>query len=403
MSVQYELVEKVVKAGGTVGVNCDYTDIKAALDDIADNSAGKRYVLRILNGTYDVSNDGNLYLGLKNYVDLIGQSRGGVRIVKRDDDYSDAKNVFDTAYYGQRIEYASLRNLTLIGYNLKAPVHIDDEYLQGTIELVDCTLINENTPDMGNYRNGLACGLRQGQRVVARGVHSNGMLWMHNGFEAYAGEGCRFELYNCISPFIVIGELITYGNDTIVIEGCRAEFLRYLYIKGVAVQQLRPYVQSSFSFELRGNSIDYVEAVTTMDLGYTSVPTAFDELCEGKWSISDPSIHQFVRNTGAADIVRGSLVSRNGDGVKRWASGERLYGMALDVILPVDYGIVQDRGIVFIPVHPDTEIAEDEPVELDASGRAVRHGRGEKIGVAQGRYAHGDRPLKVKLTKSQLS
>ncbi|RKP58276.1 hypothetical protein D7Z26_01915 [Cohnella endophytica] len=390
-------VEKVVKAGGIVGEDCDYTDLKTALDDITDNSAQKRYVLRILNGTYDVSNDGNLYLGLKNYVELVGQSRGGVRIVKRDDDYSDAKNVFDTAYYGQRIEYAALRNLTIVSYNLKAPVHIDDEYLQGTIELVDCTLINENTPDMGNYRNGLACGLRQDQRVVARGVHSNGMLWMHNGFDSYAGEGCRFELYNCISPFIVIGELITYGNDTVIVEGCRAEFLRYLYIKGVAVQRLRSYVQSSFSFELRGNSIDYVEAVTTSDLGYTSIPTAFDELCEGKWSISDPSIHRFVRNNGKADIGKGSLVSQDGDGVKRWTPGDLLYGTAMDAIPPGDYGIVQDRGIVFISAHPDAELAENEPVELDSSGRAVRQGNGAKVGEAKGWYTHGDRLLKVKL------
>ncbi|MFC3801146.1 hypothetical protein [Cohnella sp. GCM10012308] len=398
LSARYELVEKVVKAGGTAGEDCDYTELKAALDDIADNSARKRYVLRILNGIYDLSNDGNLYLGLKSYVELVGQSRGGVRIVKRDDDYSDAKAVFDTAYYGQRIEYASLRNLTIVSYNLKAPVHIDDEYLQGTIELLDCTLINENTPDMGNYQNGLACGLRQGQRVVARGVHSNGMLWMHNGFEAYAGEGCRFELYNCICPYIVIGELITYGNETIIVEGCRAEFLRYLYIKGVAVQQLRSYVQSSFSFELRGNSIDYVEAVTTLDLGYTSVPTAFDELCGGKWSISDPQIHRFVRNTGSADIGKGNLVSRSGDGVKRWAPGERLYGTALDAISPGEYGMVQDRGIVFIQTHPDMAIYEDEPVELDSSGCAVRQGSGAKIGEARGWYAHGDRLLKVKLT-----
>ncbi|MFD2333615.1 hypothetical protein ACFSR7_30515 [Cohnella sp. GCM10020058] len=402
LSAQYELVEKVVKAGGTVGEDCDYTDLKAALDDIADNSARKRYMLRILNGTYDLSNDGNLYLGLKNYVEIVGQSRGGVRIVKRDESYSDAKAVFDSAYYGQRIEYASLRNLTIVSYNLKAPVHIDDEYLQGTIELFDCTLINENTPDMGNYQNGLACGLRQGQRVVARGVHSNGMLWMHNGFEAYTGEGCRFELYNCISPYIVIGELITYGSEKVIIEGCRAEFLRYLYIKGVAVKQLRPYVQSSFSFELRGNSIDYIEALTTSDLGSTSVPTAFDELCEGKWSISDPALHRFVRNAGTTDIEKGSLVSLKGNGVKSWAPGERLYGTAMDAISPSDYGIVQDRGIVFIRAHPEAEPAEDEPVELDATGMAVRQRSGAPIGVARGRYAHGDRLLKVELLQSSM-
>ncbi|MDG0812736.1 hypothetical protein [Cohnella rhizosphaerae] len=397
-SDDFERVEKIVKAGGTVGEDCDYTAIRAALDDIADHSARKRYVLRIMNGTYDVSNDGALYLGLKNYVELVGQSRGGVRIVKRDDEYSDAKSVFDTACYGQRIEYASLRNLTIVSYNLKAPVHIDDEHVQGTIELVDCTLINENTPDMGNYQNGLACGLRQGQRVVARGVHSNGMLWMHNGFEPYAGEGCRFELYNCICTHIVVGDLITYGRDTVVVEGCRAEFLRYLYLKDVAPQRLRSYVQASFTFELRGNSIDYVEAVTTTDLGYTSVPTAFDELCEGKWSICDPSLHRFVRNIGTARIGKGSPVALIGDGVKPWTFGERLYGTALDAISPGSYGIVQDRGVVFLPAHPAYDLAEEEPVELDASGRAVRQGSGMKAGVARGWYAPGDRLLKIRLT-----
>ncbi|MDG0810456.1 DUF2190 family protein [Cohnella rhizosphaerae] len=380
MSDPYELVEKIVKAGGTVGVDCDYTDLKTALDDITDNSFRKRYVLRILNGVYDVSNDGNLCLGLKNYVELVGQSRGGTRIVKRDDVYSDGKNVFDTLYYRQRIEYTGLRNMTIVSYNAKAPIHIDDDFLLGTIELIDCTLINENTPDMGNYRNCLACGLRKGQRVVARGVHSNGMLWLRNDFEAYAGEGCRIELYNCISPFIVIGDLITYGQDTVVVEGCRAEFLRYLYLKGIAPKRLRPYVQSSFSFEMRGNSIDFVEAVTTLDLGFTSLPTAFNELCEGKWSISDPSIHRFACNTGTMDIGRGSLVSMDGHDVKPWTYGDPLCGTALDDIPAGEYGIVQDRGIVMIPTAPLAELAVNDSVELDDAGRAVKHDRGEKIG-----------------------
>lgn len=403
MGSPYELVELIVKAGGTVGTDCDYTDIKSALDAIHDNSAERRYVVRILNGVYDVSDDGNLFLGMKNYVDIVGQSRNGVQVVKRDAEYSDAKAVFDSAYYRQRIEYASLRNMTIVSRNLKCPVHIDDAFLAGTIEIVDCTLLNENTPDMGNYRNGLACGLRKGQRVVARGVYSNGMLWAHNDVGIYADEGCRFELYHCICKFIMIGDLITYGRDVAVVEGCQAEFLRYLYLKDFAKERLRPYVQSSFSIELRGNRIEYVEAVTTTDGGYTLVPNAFDELNEGKWSICDPSIHQLVKNTGKTAIGKGTLVTGDGaepdmNGVIPWSEGSRLLGLALDAIEPGAFGIVQFGGTVPLPAHPGHDIRLDDAVELDASGRVARHRSGTAIGLARGVWAYDGNLLKIKLS-----
>lgn len=398
VSGNYEIVEKVVKAGGTPGTDCDFTDIKSALDSIRDNSARKRYVLRIRNGVYDVSDDGNPYLGMKNYVDIVGQSRGGVQVVKRDAEYTDAKSVFDSAFYKQRIEYASLRNMTIISKNAKCPVHIDDSFLCGTIELIDCTLINENTADMGNYLNGLACGLRKGQRVVAKGVYTNGMLWAHNGVEVYGDEGCRFELYHCICKFIMIGDLVTYGKDIVIVEGCKAEFLRYLYIKGLATAHLRPYVQSSFTFELRGNQIEYVEAVVTLDGGHTFIPTAWEEVYEGKWSICDPSIHHFVANTGTTEIVKGSPVTLNGaTGVMRWSDGDRLYGVALDSIPIGGFGIVQYSGIVQLSAHAGQDIAFHDALELDASGCVVKQNKGITIGYARGMSAYAGNLVKVKL------
>ncbi len=401
MSNKYELIEKVVKAGGTIGADCDFTDIKAALDNITDNSVEKHYVLRILNGVYDVSNDGNLYLGMKNYVDMVGQSRGGVQVIKRDTEYSDAKSVIDSAFYKQRIEYASLRNMTIISKNLKCPVHIDDEFLCGTVELIDCTLINENTPDMGNYQNGLACGLRKGQRVVARGVYSNGMLWAHNGVQVYGDEGCRFELYNCISKFIMIGDIVTYGRDVVIVEGCKAEFLRYLYIKDFVKEHLRPYIQSSYSFELRGNQIEYIEAVVTEDAGYTFVPNAVDEVYEGKWSICDPSIHQFVQNTGTMEIMKGSLVSRDAEtdmnGIKNWCNGDWLFGAALDHIQVGGFGIVQYSGIVQLNTYSGNDILLNDALELDACGKVVKQNKGTRIGYARGISDHAENLLKVKL------
>ena len=103
---RYELIEITVKASGTKGIDCDYTDIRSALDSINDNSSEKRYVVRVLNGIYDVSDDGELYLGMKNYVDIVGQSRGGVVVIKRDSAYSAEKATFDPACYRHPIEYA---------------------------------------------------------------------------------------------------------------------------------------------------------------------------------------------------------------------------------------------------------------------------------------------------------
>ncbi|MBP1990934.1 DUF2190 family protein [Paenibacillus eucommiae] len=401
MSQPNELIEIVVKAGGNVGADCDFTDIKTALDSITDNSAEKPYRLRIQNGVYDVSYDGNLYLGMKNYVDIVGQSRGGVQVIKREADYSDAKSTFDSAFYKQKIEYSSLRNMTIISKNTKCPVHIDDDYLSGTIELIDCTLINENTPDMGNYQNGLACGLRKGQRVVARGVYSNGMLWAHNGVELYGDEGCRFELFQCICKFIMIGDLATYGKDIVIVEGCKAEFLRYLYFKNLDKEHLRGYKQSSFTFELRGNQIEYIEAVVTLDGGHTFIPTGFDEVYEGKWSICDPAIHQFVKNTSSMKIVKGSPVSRDAEtdmnGVKNWCDGDLLYGVALDSIQAGEFGIVQYSGIVQLSIISDKGILLNDALELDASGNAIKQSRGAKIGYARGKSNYGGDLLKVKL------
>jgi hypothetical protein len=249
-----------------VGENCKYKDIKTALDSIKFNSRFIRYTVTLLNGNYDISNDGNNFLGFKNYVDIVGQSKEHVIITKRESEYSSLKAGFDPFYYKQKIKYASLRNLTIITYNCKSPVHIDGEQLKGTIEIINCNLINENEQGKENYENSLACGLRYNQRVICRQVYGNGMLWAHNWNRHYTGEGCHFELYNCTSKFIQVGDLLSYGHDIIVVEGCKTEFLRLVYYKNFGGEL--DYIIPSYEFRLQNNSFNDIREAVTMDGGY---------------------------------------------------------------------------------------------------------------------------------------
>lgn len=396
---QTTTTEIYVKAGGIPGVNCNYDNIKDALDAIINNSYYNQYLLRIADGDYDVSDDGNLFLGIKNYVNLVGQS-WNTRIIKRESVGSMAKAGFDTAYYAQEINYASLRNLTVITSNCKSPIHADSEYLNGTLEFIDVNMINEST------NNCLALGLRQNQRVVCHNVRANGMLWAHNIQENYVTEGCHFELYNCISGSIQVGDVINYGKDVCIIEGCKADNLTFLYYKDYPTADdahLRSTRSPSWNIHMRGNDIKYINANTTVDGGITVTPTAMDDLYGGKWSIIDPHIHNYCKNEGGTTIAKGSLVQTNPatvfGGVAGWSTGAVLYGVSLDTIAVGDYGIVQYAGYITISADATTAaINYKDAIEIDSAGKAVKHTTGIIVGYAESGLSSGVATIKLRLT-----
>jgi hypothetical protein len=383
----------------TVGAGQTYTDIKSALDSITDNSFTNRYQILVLNGEYDLSLDGLVGLGMKNYVDIVGQSRNGVRVIKRLSGQT-GNSVFNASQYDVHLDYASLRNMTLISYKCKAPVHIDSVDFN-LIELINLNLINENTPDLANYQNCLAIGLTQNEHVVCKGVYANGVLWAHNKNNPhYEGKkGCSFELYNCISKSIQIGDLLNYGHDTFIAEGCKAEYLNYLYYKNYGTPL--SYVTPSFDCQLKGNTIDYIKATTTTDGGVTTVETGWDELNGGKVFISEPSIYSYCKNVSVSNLAKGSLVtldeSTDMNGIKAWVSGGKLFGQALEVINASDFGIVQNKGILFMSADGTTPISMNDAIELNSSGVVIKHNTGDIIGYARQALGSGTGTIKVKL------
>ena len=390
---------KIVKHGGSIGVNCDYTDIKSALDNITDNSYYNRYIVQVLNGTYDVSNDGNPFLGLKNYVNIVGQSRNGVTVIKREAGNDASKSTFDLSYYQQEIVYSSIQNMTIIGKGIKGPIHIDDGYLKGTIELFDLNLINENNEEEANYLNCLACGLRKGQNVIVRNVWANGMLWAHNQQYHYQDEGCRFELYNCISKYIMVGDLISYGKDTCIVQGCKADYLTLYYYENWMGSNLG-YVKPSFDFDFSGNKIGYI--VATPYPNDPSIPSNYvwDHLYGGKHGICDPNIHNYCRAVEPLD--RGNLVSLTSDkimSVKKWQYGDRFYGMAHDNIEEGGYGAIHYNGVMFLNTDGSTPINTGDAVELNSFGICVKHSSGNVIGYAKQELLSGSGMIRIELIR----
>lgn len=394
-ALPFTTTDIVVKAGGAVGVDCQFTDIKSALDSIHDNSAQRRYNIRVRNGLYDLSDNGFDFLGVKNYVDVIGQSRAGVVVVKRDTVFSSTKAGFDPAYYGERIDYAALRSMTIITKNCKSPVHADGGAIRDALELYDLNLLNEEPIGSPHYMLGLACGLEKGQKVRAYNCFSNGQMYAHNNATKYDAGGCEFELHNCIFPHTVIGDLATYGFDKYVIKGCKLEYILYDFLD---IAGLRPYIQPSWTVDISGNQVEYIA-------GHLSVAgqpenALWDFAFAGKFGITDASIHAY-HLCPAGTIARGGLVALSGAqpmAIKPWAVGDALYGVAMDMFsTPADFGVVQYAGTVFLTASGALPIGFGDAVELDASGIAVKYGTGRIIGHARQSLDGATAQIKVKL------
>lgn len=389
----------VVRAGGTIGVNCDFTDIKSALDSITDNSKNNRYKVSVKNGTYDISSQTYKYLGLKNYVSIVGQSLGGTIIINRKATFDNDNAGFDTAFYHDAIEYACIDTMTIIAFNGKGPVHVDSGYNDlisgGTIEVKNVIAINENTFGMTHYQVGVACGLRDGQRVVCKNVNSNGRLWVHSVNQVSETTGCTFELYGCTFPWTEVADVYTYAKDTFIMKGCKTLYLMFSVSDPFTFD--RGYNQFSYEAELEGNDIGYILGYNYADPNNRN--SLWDNWFGGRFGIHAAEIHNFCKNNTSSTIARGSLVKLAGNQnelkIEPWTFGSVLYGQALDGLLSNSYGLVQYSGVIFL--NSSGSIAVNDVISLDSAGTAIKS-TANPIGISLDAVTSGGE-IRVKLNK----
>jgi hypothetical protein len=149
------------------------TTVTAALAAITDATNAKRYLLYVPNGTYTES-----AIHLKNYIDVVGQSRTGTIITTADAG-------IDAVKLGG-VE-AMLANLTITHTTTGYAIHADTA-TAGTIDLSATTIVHNVT---ASGAAGIGAGLRGRQRLILSNSSFTGTtnygVYLHNIVGPQAG------------------------------------------------------------------------------------------------------------------------------------------------------------------------------------------------------------------------
>ncbi|UFK27439.1 hypothetical protein [Elizabethkingia phage TCUEAP2] len=315
-------IEYIVKKNGTIGVDCDFTDIKMCVKSITDASRYKQYFINVLNGIYDYSNDGeNIGIELKNYVFINGQSLD-VIIIKRETTFDWGKATIDKV--PGNVEFIGIKNCTIISNNCKSPIHIDSDIVEkGVFE--NLVLINEQPLGTGDNpidgeANCFALGWRGDDHIILKNIRANGKLWGHNNYGTKSN--ATFEIIDCNCRTIQIGEINSKGSDNLKIKGCNADVFQLLWfsqLTGVVESDFR----NSYNFEFSGNKIE--NAIIADHAGNYN---ALEKYYFGKFPFAISEIHKEMNGTG---ILVGDKVSKvNNSTVKVLENGEIEFGTAVE-------------------------------------------------------------------------
>lgn len=217
---------KIVRVGGTIGVNCDYTTITGALAAITDNSISNQYILDVKNGTYNElgSFDGGFgfYVGitLKHYIHIIGESEAGVIVygpaapTQPDEVLVDVFHIPATCL---------IQNMTIIAYNNKYAFHCD--YNSGGY-MYDLYVKNCNVEHSGSrtgYNDAIGCGMYGGQSVNVFGCTIVGEGFYAHGDISCAGRDLskHFNIYikNSTMNNFIWQDYLEYSANRILLYG----------------------------------------------------------------------------------------------------------------------------------------------------------------------------------------
>ena len=354
----------------TVGEGEEYTTIQDALNDININGLNHKHIIDVKEGVYDISNTDLPFLGMKNYVKIVGRNKTKciIKNIKSSTVYNAYYNVFDPSYYSDGIEFAMLSNLTLINQGGKGCVHIDTDYSVfkkgGKIILDNLICIDLTTPsqegcpaslrtdDFGG--GGINIGLRRGQTVVVRNCWANGSIYAHNG--AYSDRdssgGCTFIVENCTFGHSNIGDIGSGSPDTFIFRNNKANRIT---INSNSIGTGAAIERYNINAILENNKVDYING--TDNAISNNAYGCFDRFFDGKFPFIENNIHTNVVNNSGQYIVRNSLVGLSnynnygennimGIGIKPFSEGDIFAGYTMESFDNGTEGIIQYNGVL---------------------------------------------------------
>jgi hypothetical protein len=215
---------KVVKTGGTVGVDCDYTSITAAEADITDATVNKQYTLFVKKGTLNetgtFSSAFGIYVGitLKDYIHIVGESQSGVIINGPEAASSANESLVDCIHV---VAKCLIKNVTLQAHNAKYPIHADQTNSVYDLWVENCTLHHLGSVTGLKYDIGI--GFYKDQKITLVGCTLlNGGVFCHGN----AGPGSRdnakpwsISVSNSTMPAFTFFDYIEYAGQTVTLSG----------------------------------------------------------------------------------------------------------------------------------------------------------------------------------------
>lgn len=218
-------IHKIIKTGGTVGVDCFDTAITTALARITDASISKQYILDVKNGTYNEKGtfDGafGIYVGiyLKHYIHIIGESKAGVIVNGPQAAVSANETLVDVFHVPATCLIA---NLTINAQNCKYAFHCD--YSSGNYEydlyVKDCNV--NHLGSVSGYDDAFGIGFHMNQSVTAIGCTITG-----EGFYAHGEIACvrdllkpwHLKIKNCTMNNFIFQDYLEYSANTVTLTG----------------------------------------------------------------------------------------------------------------------------------------------------------------------------------------
>lgn len=358
------------------------------MDSVSGNSKTKPYVVKVLKGIYDLPST-EKHFGLKNHVRIVGEDKNKcvVRNLYSDTVYDSTRNTFDAGHYGESIEYASVENLTVICKGGKAPIHIDTSFHAdgGLIEIKNCILKDLNTLSMSNIpirsnnynAGGINVGLLGGMSVKVYDTISNGTIYAHN--QSNQSKPCYFEVNHCQFVCTTWGDLGSGQEDTAVFNDCHFNDLYFGCNSSLTSTKVKTV--------LNNNDI---KTVTSYGSDWTDGDgfAGWNQVFDGKCRVIENNIHMEVLNKSDNTINAGSLVelmsirgvNLNGVHVKEY-NGGLLMGYAMENIASNDFGLIQYRNDVEIPLIDGINVGDE--IEY-TNGNYQKKNTGKTVGYYLG-------------------
>ncbi|SNB46259.1 hypothetical protein [Geobacter sp. DSM 9736] len=169
------------KYARVLAVEGDHSSLVSAMNSITDASDTKRYLIKIMPGTYDLSYAAGSTLEVKRYVDIEGSGEGNTRVISTNPLYG----VF-IAYGDQEIRSLSIESRN--NYNQWGPSQGDGIYALGPNVEVSNVKITLTTDAFNGYHSGIS-GATTLNNVSINATSTNysqvnGIRIRHSGIEA---------------------------------------------------------------------------------------------------------------------------------------------------------------------------------------------------------------------------